>query len=377
MNFGFDADQKSLGETVARVLSGLPALSAPGLAPPPHAEVWDALAALGLFSLLVPERFDGVGMSLVDLALCVEALGAGLAPPVIVSTLVATDVIVRHGSEAQQRKLLPAIAAGTLKIAIAVLEAERGYDPLDVRTTFAGASLDGEKILVGDADAADLFIVVVRRDDDTPALVMVRKDAPGVVVRPHNDLDPTSGNCAVTFHRVAIDKGAVLGEAAPSRAVERLFDAAATVHAGLLIGIAAKMLAASVEYAQARVQFDQPIGAFQAIKHRCADMAVAVEAGRSVAYYAFWAVAEDAPDRARAASMAKAYCGDVARQVGNETIQVHGGMGFTWELGLHRYLRRAKLIEHSYGDAAWHNERILAATLTALATAAEIQRDAA
>ena len=377
MNFGFDADQKSLGETVARVLSGLPALSAPDLAPPPHAQVWDALAALGLFSLLVPERFDGVGMSLVDLALGVEALGAGLAPPVIVSTLVATDVIVRHGSEAQQRELLPAIAAGTLKIAIAVLEAEQGYDPLDVRTTFAGAWLDGEKILVGDAHAADLFIVVVRRDDGTPALVMVRKDTPGVVVRPHNDLDPTSGNCAVTFHRVAIDKGAVLGEAAPSRAVERLFDAAATVHAGLLIGIAAKMLAASVEYAQARVQFDQPIGAFQAIKHRCADMAVAVEAGRSVAYYAFWAVAEDAPDRARAASMAKAYCGDVARQVGNETIQVHGGMGFTWELGLHRYLRRAKLIEHSYGDAAWHNERILATTLTALATAAEVQRDAA
>lgn len=377
MNFGFDADQKSLGETVARVLSGLPALSAPDLAPPPHAQVWDALAALGLFSLLVPERFDGVGMSLVDLALGVEALGAGLAPPVIVSTLVATDVIVRHGSEAQQRELLPAIAAGTLKIAIAVLEAEQGYDPLDVRTTFAGAWLDGEKILVGDAHAADLFIVVVRRDDGTPALVMVRKYTHGVVVRPHNDLDPTSGNCAVTFHRVAIDKGAVLGEAAPSRAVERLFDAAATVHAGLLIGIAAKMLAASVEYAQARVQFDQPIGAFQAIKHRCADMAVAVEAGRSVAYYAFWAVAEDAPDRARAASMAKAYCGDVARQVGNETIQVHGGMGFTWELGLHRYLRRAKLIEHSYGDAAWHNERILATTLTALATAAEVQRDAA
>jgi alkylation response protein AidB-like acyl-CoA dehydrogenase len=137
------------------------------------------------------------------------------------------------------------------------------------------------------------------------------------------------------------------------------------------------MLDAAVDYAKTRVQFGQAIGAFQAIKHRCADMAVAVEAGKSAAYYAFWAAAEDAPDRARAASMAKAYCGDVSRQVCNETIQVHGGMGFTWELGLHRFLRRSKVIEHAFGDAAWHNERILAATLAAMNDAGLRDQDAA
>ena len=362
MNFGFDEQQKVFGETVSRVLADIPGLLAPDLTPVPVDVVWQALAELGLFTLLVPDRFDGVGMTLVDLALAVEALGAGLAPPVIVSTLAATDVIVRHGSEHQQSDLLPLIGSGNLKIAVAVLEADQGYDPQDVQTAVVGSRLNGRKILVGSAAAADLFIVVAQWNG-RPALVLVRSDAPGLSVTLHKDLDPTSGYGLVTFNDVTIDASAILGEAGPERAVERLLDASATLQAGQLIGIAAGMLDKAVEYARMRVQFGQAIGAFQAIKHRCADMAVAVEAGRSAAYYAFWAIAENASDHARAASMAKAYCGDVARQVCNETIQVHGGMGFTWELGLHRFLRRVKVIEHSYGDTAWHGERILIETL--------------
>ncbi len=376
MNFGFDAEQRSLGDTVAKVLADVPALTSPGLAAPPHATVWRALADIGLFALLVPERFGGAGMGLVDLALAIEALGAGLAPPAVAATLIATEIIVRHGSETQQRDLLPAIAAGDLRVAIATLEADQDYDPARVGTAVVGGRLDGTKILVGDAAAADVLLVVARVGGAT-GLVAVRRDSPGLSITAHHDLDPTSGLCAVAFRDVAIDDGAIVGHADRQRAVDRLLDVAATVHAGLLIGIAARMLAASVDYAGTRTQFGQPIGAFQAIKHRCADMAVAVEAGRSAAYYAFWAATEDAPDRARAASMAKAYCGEVARHVGNETIQVHGGMGFTWELGLHRYLRRAKILEHSYGDAAWHNERILAATLADLDARLEVARDAA
>ena len=377
MNFGFDADQRDLGETVARVIADFPALTAPGPVPvEQHAAVWQALAEIGLFALLVPERYGGVGLGLVDLALAVEALGAGLAPPVIASTLIATELIVRHGSERQQRDFLPAIVAGGVRIAIAVLEADQGYDPAAVATRFADGRLTGTKVLGGDAAAADVVLVVARTAAGT-ALVAVEGDRPGVTITAHDDLDPASGFGAIAFRDVAVGAGATIGEAGPGRAVDRFVDVAATVHAGLLIGIAGRMLAASVAYARSRVQFGQPIGAFQAIKHRCADMAVAVEAGRSAAYYAFWAATEDAPDRARAASMAKAYCGDVGRQVGNETIQVHGGMGFTWELGLHRYLRRAKAIEHSFGDAAWHNERILAATLAALDASPDVERSAA
>ena len=376
MNFGFDEDQKSLAQTVANQLADFPELMSPALNPPHNDEVWRSMAALGLFSLLVPERNEGVGLGLVDLALAIEALGAGLAPPSIVSTLIATDVIVRYGSQVQQSLLLPRIAIGDLKVAIATLEAESGYDARTFTAKAIGGVLHGQKILVADAAGADLFLVVARGDDG-PVVVMVEPGAEGVSLSPHDDLDPTSGHCAIIFDRVKLDGNAILGQAAPARAVDRLLDVAATLHAGLLMGIAARMLDAAVEYAKIRVQFGQPIGAFQAIKHRCADMAVAVEAGRSAAYYAFWAVSEEAPDRDRAASMAKAYCGDVARHVCNETIQVHGGMGFTWELGLHRFLRRSKVIEHAYGDAAWHNERILSATLATINSASGRSQDAA
>lgn len=376
MNFGFDEQQKSFGDTVAKVLADFPALTSPDLSLPPHDAVWQALTGIGLFALMVPDRFDGVGMSLVDLALAIEALGAGLAPPAVAATLAATDLIVRHGSDAQQRDVLPKIAQGAVKVAVAIQEADQGCDPRDVRTSIDKNRLNGTKILVGDAAAASLFLVVAR-SGDRPVLVMVPADSPGITIRPHDDLDPTGGYCAVTFTDVATDADATLGQAHPERALERLVELSATTSAGLLMGSAGRMLETAVDYVKVRVQFGQAIGAFQAIKHRCADMAVAVEAGRSAAYYAFWAVAEDAPDSARAASMAKAYCGGVSRHICNETLQLHGGMGFTWELGLHRFLRRAKVIEHSFGDAAWHNERVLSATLSELNATADERRNAA
>lgn len=376
MNFGFDEQQKSFGDTVANVLADFPALTSPDLSPPPHDEVWHALAEIGLFALMVPDRFGGIDMSLVDLALAVEALGAGLAPSAVAATLAATDLIVLHGSEAQQRDLLPQIAAGAIKAAVAVLEPDHGFNPHDVQTALDGNCLNGTKILVGDAAEATLLLVVARALDH-PCVVLVNAGAPGVTICAHDDLDPTSGYCAVTFDNVTIDAGSMLSEVCSEHAVDRLLDVSATISAGLLMGSAARMLETAVDYVKVRVQFGQAIGAFQAIKHRCADMAVALEAGRSAAYYAFWAVAEGAPDRARAASMAKAYCGGVSRHICNETIQLHGGMGFTWELGLHRFLRRAKVIEHSYGDAAFHNERVLSATLAEVDAAVHERRNAA
>ena len=376
MNFGFDVDQKSLGETVAQLLADFPALTAPDLATPRDDAVWRALTDLGMFSLLVPERFGGVGLSLVDLALATEALGAGLAPPAIAATLAATDLIVRHGSEAQQRKWLPRIASGDLKVALAIQDADCGYEPEGVKTFASDGVISGRKILVAEGADAAMFLVLAQQSTGI-AIVAIDRETPGVHVRPHDDIDPTSGLCAIDFDGAAVAADNVIGAAAPDRAVRRLLDVAVTIASGQLMGIATKMLDASVEYARTRVQFGQPIGAFQAIKHRCADLAVAVEAGRSAAYYAFWAVAEEAPDRARAASMAKAYCGEVARQACNDAIQIHGGMGFTWELGLHRYLRRAKVVEHAYGDIAYHNERVLADTLATIAVDGDRQRDAA
>lgn len=364
MNFGFNSEQRSLAETVGERLGDFPILLAPDPAGASDPKVWDALAELGLFALLVPEADGGVGLSLVDIALGVEALGAGLAAPIVASTLIATDVIVRFGSAPMKERLLPAIAAGEMKIAIAVLEAGQGYDPVDVQTSLKNGKLTGEKILSPGAGEADLLLVLARCDS-RPALLLVEPKIAGVAIKAHHDLDASSGLCAVSFNNVDFTDEPVGGFRSLGAAVDRLVDVAATVYAGMEIGIAARMLDTAVEYAKTRVQFGKPIGSFQTIKHRCADMAVAVEAGRSAAYYAFWAVAENAPDQARAASMAKAYCGEVTRDACNETIQIHGGMGFTWELGLHRFLRRAKVMEHAFGDHVWHYERVMVETLAA------------
>jgi alkylation response protein AidB-like acyl-CoA dehydrogenase len=194
----------------------------------------------------------------------------------------------------------------------------------------------------------------------------MENDRRGVSLREHSTLDPSS-----RFHELELDSMAVVrddilgGEPSPA-SVGRLLDASGGVSAMIMTGIAGKVLDNAVAYATQRLQFDKPIGSFQAIKHRCADMAVAIDASRSAAYYAAWALAEEAPDRAKAVSMAKANCGEAARFVCNEGIQIHGGVGFTWELGLHFYVRRAKMLEYAYGDAAYHRERVMAATLAEL-----------
>lgn len=377
MNFGFDEEQISLGETIAQMLGDFPALTASDPAEARDASVWSALAELGLFSLLVPEAEGGVGLSLVDVALAVESLGGGLAPPSVVSTLIVTVLIVRFGTPAQKQAWLPRIAAGEARIALAVQEAGLGYDPADITTTVGGNGVTGRKILVGDAAEADMFVVLALVDGK-PGLVVVDQNATGVALRPHQDIDPSSGYCELILESAGLADIAIIGHKDATEAVARLMDVGATLSAAMMMGIASRMLDTAVEYAKTRVQFGKPIGAFQAIKHRCADMAVAIEAGRSAVYYAFWAVTEDAPDRSRASSMAKAYCGDVGRQVCNEAIQIHGGMGFTWELGLHRFLRRNKVLEHGFGSQIWHYERVIGETIAArTAATAEHRRNAA
>jgi alkylation response protein AidB-like acyl-CoA dehydrogenase len=158
-----------------------------------------------------------------------------------------------------------------------------------------------------------------------------------------------------------------LGEAAVSEnAVNRLLELSSTSAALQMMGIAGKVLDLSTAHATDRIQFGKPIATFQAIKHKCADMAVAIEAGRSAAYYAAWAVTELPTQCSKPVSIAKAFAGDTVSMVCNEGIQIHGGMGFTWELGLHLYLRRAKLLEHLAGDGAYHRERVISETLAEL-----------
>jgi alkylation response protein AidB-like acyl-CoA dehydrogenase len=358
MDFAFNEEQKSLGEVVGQVLADFPGLTAPEPIEGEDAAVWTALAELGLFSLLVPEAHGGVGLTMADIGLAIEALGTGLAPPIVASTLIATDLIVQYGTQAQQDDLLPKLAAGELRLALALDEAGWTYGCDTPATQVCGNRVSGRKLQVAGAVQADYFLVLATVDGRR-GLMLVSSKARGVRVEAHESIDHGASLGALVLEEASLGENSPLGHKQADEAVARFQHLGATAYAGMALGIAHRMLDTSVEYAKTRVQFGQPIGGFQAIKHRCADMAVAVEAARAAAYYAYWAVSEKSDDAARASSMAKAYCGEVAQNACNEAIQIHGGMGFTWELPLHRFLRRAKVLEHGFGGRAWHYEKVM------------------
>jgi alkylation response protein AidB-like acyl-CoA dehydrogenase len=371
MDFDFSDEQYAFRDSIRGFLARRSAPGGLGIPAPwgPREEtLWMGLADLGVFSVLVPERYGGLGLTFVDLSLVLEEFGRVLLPPLVMETLAATDVIARFGSDGQKSTMLPLIAGGRLKLSCALSESG-GYDPADmltaVESTTAGERLQGAKILVPDAAAADILVVSARLGGRT-ALLLLERGREGVQLREQRTLDLLSAYDEPTLANVVIHTADILGGAASLDAVRRLCDASAVSAAAFMTGIAGKVMETSVDYVKQRKQFGQPIGSFQAIKHKCADMAVAIESSRSAAYYAAWSLASDAPDRAKAVSIAKSFCGDTSRQVCNEGIQLHGGMGFTWDLGLHHYLRRAKVLEYLYGDATYHRQRLLSAALLEL-----------
>ncbi|WP_068076715.1 acyl-CoA dehydrogenase family protein [Novosphingobium lentum] len=368
MNYDFDAQQIELHDVVARALADALPFDGHEARGADDCAGWAAMAELGLFGLLVPEAYGGLDLSLTDLTPIAQELGERLAPLSIVDTLAASEVIVRHGTLAQQARWLPAIARGELRVAVAWLEPAAGYDPHAMATTVAAGRLNGTKMLVAHADRCEWLLLPVRHGDGSRVdLAMVERTAPGVTLTVQESLDPSCGHHRVDLRDVALAPDALLGGFAPQLAAARLFDVAAALHALLALGIAGAMMSRAADYARERVQFDVPIGSFQAIKHKCADMYTLVEAARAAAYYGLAAVAKGDAESTRAASLAKAYCNDVAARCCQDSIQVHGGMGFTWELGLHRFLRRAKVVGAAFGDPDFHRERVLALTLEAMA----------
>ncbi len=375
MDFDFSEEQYSFRDSVRGFLKDWRVSIGPVSARPSDsiaAQFWSDLTDLGTFSALMPEEYGGLGLTFVDLSLVLEEFGRELVPPLVIETLVATDLIARYGSKQQKSTLLPQVAAGRLKISGALAEAGAGYDPTDISTSVVRIKqrdqLSGMKILVPDASAADYLLVAAQFDGDRgPALILLEPGRIGIELREQQTLDLTSAYHAVTFNKVTMNGSDILGETPCGGDVRRLMDASAVSAATFMTGIAGKVMDTSVEYVKQRNQFGKPIGSFQAIKHKCADMAVGVDSCRSAAYYAAWALVGETPDQAKAVSIAKSFCGDMSRFVCNEGIQLHGGMGFTWDVVLHYYLRRAKLLEYSFGDASYHRKRVIAEALRELA----------
>lgn len=302
------------------------------------AALWDKMAEQGFTGITCPEQFCGLGLGIVELALLLEEMGRALVPGPFFSTVVVCgNLIEQAGTLDQKRAWLAPICDGEMRAAFASIDAPGSASQV------SGSSLSAEKALVPDAAEAGVFVV-----ECGGALYIVGKEHARITLTPSMDL--TRRLYTVRFEDAPCDK-------LPG-AYRRALDIATLGVAAELAGGMQRVLDQTVEYAKTRKQFGKPIGQYQAVQHQCADMFLWMESTRSAVYYAAWALETRAPDASLAASIAKMYAGDAARECGNRGIQVHGGMGFTWENDLHLYYRRFKWAETAFGDSTHHRERI-------------------
>ena len=312
------------------------------------APLWSKLTDQGYTGIIYPEAYGGVGLGKVELMLLMEEAGRALLPGPFFSTVVlAGSVLDAVGTPAHKKKYLEPICKGEVRSTVAILEAGASWNPRDVQLNASNGRLTGEKYFVPDAAVADFLIVVARN-----GVFAVDAKARGLKISPMSGMDLTRKLYVVEFSNTPAE------ELGSSINLPRAFDIATAALAAEMVGGMQRTLDLTVEYAKTRKQFGKPIGLFQAVQHQCADMYLETESSRSAVYYAGWALEENTPDATAAVSIAKMYSSDAARTVGNRGIQIHGGMGFTWENDLHLYYRRAKASETAFGDATYHRERL-------------------
>ena len=364
MDFEFSADQELLRETVRRFLAERAPLSYVRARLDDDRgtsdEVWAGLAALGVTGLLVPEEHGGAGMGMVEMGVVLEEMGRAAQPGPFRSSALDTVALVRAVATAGEAdELLPSLAAGTRVGTVALLEPGHRYDWRSPETK-GGPTLTGTKTHVPDGLAADLLLVVARADDGL-SVFSVDRDAPGLEVTALPTIDGTSKQATVVLRDTPARR---LGSGDATDEVAAAVDLMLVGLAVDGVGAAEQALALAVDYAKARVQFDRPLGSFQAVQHLCAEMLQAVELARAAAYYALWAADSASPgERHRAAVMAKAYASDALPRVGAATIQVFGGIGFTWEHDAHLYYKRLLSLQRALGSPGDHLEQLAALVL--------------
>jgi alkylation response protein AidB-like acyl-CoA dehydrogenase len=314
MNFDLSDDQLALRAAARELLEDL---AHPRTADGFDRELWKAMVAQGWLGVELPEADGGLGMGTVETAVLLEALGRHVAPVPYLQTVLTLGALARAGRTDWVERLLTGEAVGCV------------------------AAKPGA-LTIG-APLADVAVVI---DGDTVRLLELPNRP---VAQPAMDLTRQLG------YLPEGDAGEAIGDAGAAR---ELLDRAAAGHSAEMLGGADRVLQMAVDYAKQREQFGQPIGSFQAVKHRCADMLVDVEGMRSAAYYAAWSIGAAHPDASIAASTAKVWCSDAAKRVMASGLQVHGGIGFTWEHDLHLYLKRSQLDQVSFGDASFHRDRL-------------------
>ncbi|MFN2533255.1 MAG: acyl-CoA dehydrogenase family protein [Pyrinomonadaceae bacterium] len=374
MNFGFTEEQEMIRSQAAEFLKQeYPIAFVRESLNDEHGfnqNLWNKMAALGWLSLVFPEDYRGAGFTLVDLTILLEQMGRALVPGAFFSTVLLGGLtILETASSEQKLKWLTSIADGELKTTLAHIEPEGDSDaggPSSVTAKREGNSyvINGTKLFVPDAHSADLIICTARSSGSSvskegTSLFAVDRRSAGLNVTVLKTMDQTRRVYEVTFNQVRVPEDRVLGNVGDaSPAIEKALCKATIGRCAEMVGGAQKMLDMCVDYAKQRIQFGRPIGSFQAIQHKCADMLLLIESARSAVYAAACAASEDSGDAALLASVAKAYTSDACRFVAGEAIQVHGGMGFTWEHDAHLYFKRAKADEFSFGDAVYHRARV-------------------
>jgi alkylation response protein AidB-like acyl-CoA dehydrogenase len=317
---------------------------------------WEEMAELGWPGLALPEEWGGQGLGIVDLAVLFEEMGYALAPSPLLSTTVAGLALALCGSDDQRERFLRPLATGEKRGAPALWDADSPATPggftMEAKADGDGAVLDGEKVLAADAATADFFLVATA--DGTRHLV--DRGADGVTVTAEPSIDLTRRLYSVRFDGVRVAPEDTLPAEGPE--YFPVFFRACVAIAAESTGIAQRTMEMAVEYAKDRQQFGRPIGAYQAVSHRCAQMLLETENARSAVYGAAWAADAEPDSLPLAASMAKAYASDAGWRVPDASIQVHGGIGFTWEHDLHFFLKRGKANAATLGDARWHRDRV-------------------
>ncbi len=355
-------EQNMLGDTVREFLEATTTLDAVRDASLTEAAidrgVWDGLREMGLVGLHVPEEYGGAGYSFVETAIVFEELGRRVVPVPLLSTVMATEAILLAGSQAQKTALLPRIVSGDRIVALAVFEDAHS---VDVTETIAKPvdgewSLSGTKRFVIDAPNADLFILSAKNSEGI-GLFVVEAASEGVAVTATPSLDATRPLGVVVLDGVTVKAEAYLGGAPNEGAIRSALDVGVVAVAQEQLGGAQRCLEMSVEYANSRYQFGRAIGSFQAVKHMCADMLVSVEHAKSVAWHAARSI--DDPVEARiSVPLARSVCSDAYMKAAGDTIQIFGGIGFTWEHDAHLYFKRAKSTSLLLGSVDSYRDRL-------------------
>ncbi len=371
MNFAFTEEQEELRKSARHFLENYSSSARVREAMETESgfdvEIWARIGAeLGWPALTIPEEYGGFGFTYVELIAVMEEMGrALLCAPFFSSICLGANALLVGGADAQKKEYLPQIAAGETTATLAHAEANGRWDASGIEATAARDGSDfvisGVKTYVIDGHTAELIIVAARAEGsqgaDGVSLFVVPAGSAGIERRHLDTMDQTRKQAEIRFDGVRVPSDACLSNEGDGWPILRdTLDLAAIALAAEQVGGAQKCLDMAVDYAKERVQFGRPIGSFQAIKHKCADMLLQLESGRSAAYYAGWAAAENNDEVVTAAPLAKAYCSDMYLHCAAENIQIHGGIGFTWEHDAHLYFKRAKSSEILLGDATYQRE---------------------